>query len=88
MGVSGGATVRAGPMDLSIAYQHTFWWALDNGGNGSIYALAGTSASSCGTNAANPNYGAPGCYRSFQAVNGGVLTNSLNEVGFSATARF
>ncbi len=96
VGVSGGATVRIGPMDLSVAYQHTFYGTLNNGGNGSIYGLSGDSQGTgsiggkppaCGTDPKNPKIG-PGCFRSFQPVNGGSLTDSLNEVGFSATAHF
>jgi long-chain fatty acid transport protein len=95
-GVGGGATVRVGPVDLSVGYQHTFYGTLDNGGNGSVYALAGDAAGTvgvggktpvCGSDPKNPKVG-PGCFRSYQAVNGGKLTASLNEFGLAATARF
>lgn len=91
-GIAGGATVRVGPMDLSVAYQHTFYGTLDNGGNGGIYALSGdasgVSNGRCGSSPmTNPTIG-PGCFRSYQPVNGGSLTNSLNEVGFSATGHW
>src|SRR5262249_21879217 len=39
-GVSGGATVRVGPIDVTAAYQHTFYGALDNGGRGGIRAIS------------------------------------------------
>jgi hypothetical protein len=84
VGVAGGGTVRLGPIDLSLVYQHTFFGTLNNGGNGKIYALSGDAS---GCSATNPA-GQPGCYRSYQAVNGGILTESLNEVGLAATAHF
>jgi long-chain fatty acid transport protein len=74
IGVSGGGTVRVGPVDISLAYQHTFFGALDNGGKGKVKALSG---------AAN----APG-YRSYQSVNGGRLESSLNEIALGGTVRF
>jgi len=95
-GVGGGATVRIGPVDVSVGYQHTFYGTLDNGGNGGVYALAGDAAGTasvngkppvCGTDMNNPKVG-PGCFRSLQSVNGGKLTASLNEFGLAATARF
>ncbi|EYF02206.1 OmpP1/FadL family transporter [Chondromyces apiculatus] len=73
VGLSGGATVRLGPVDLSVAYQHTFFGALDNGGDGKVQALSGDVGSG---------------YRSVQAINGGRLESSLNEVGLSGTLRF
>lgn len=96
-GVSGGATVRVGPVDISVGYQHTFFGTIDNGGKGAINALSGdaTGLSSvspgvapvCGGDPKNPKIG-PGCFRSYQTVNGGKLTAQLNEVGVAATARF
>jgi long-chain fatty acid transport protein len=84
-GVAGGLTVRAGPIDISAAYQHTFYATLNNGGNGGIYALSG-DGSGC-MSSKSPSF-SQGCYRSWQAVNGGSLTQNLNEVGVSGTARF
>lgn len=72
-GLSAGGTLRIGPVDFSAAYQHTFFGTLDNRGKGSIHALSGDVTSS---------------YRSQQAINGGSLRASLDEVGVSATARF
>lgn len=92
-GVGGGATVRVGPVDISVGYQHTFFGTLDNGGKGAVYALSGDASGAtganpvCGKDAANPKVG-PGCFRSWQAVNGGKLTQSMNEFGLSGTARF
>jgi hypothetical protein len=88
IGVSGGATLRLGVVDLSVAYAHTFYGTLDNGGKGSIYALAGSgSAAGCTGGPTTQNVG-PGCYRSFQSVNGGSLRESLNEMGLSGTVHF
>jgi long-chain fatty acid transport protein len=99
-GVSGGATVRVGPVDISVGYAHTFYGTLDNGGKGSVYALSGDAA---GPRAADPKNGTKGdapcadfpdtkagqsCFRSWQSVNGGKLTSVLNEFGISASARF
>ena len=72
-GLSAGGTLRLGPVDVSAAYQHTFFGTLDNGGKGSIHALSGDATSD---------------YRSQQAINGGSMRASLDEVGVSATARF
>jgi long-chain fatty acid transport protein len=84
-GIAGGATVRAGPVDISLGYQHTFYATLDNKGNGAVYALSG-DASGCNKAAGSPV--GPGCYRSTQSVNGGSLGSYMNEVGLAATARF
>jgi long-chain fatty acid transport protein len=89
IGVAGGGTVRLGPVDVSVGYQHTFYGTLNNGGNGQIFALAGgAGAGACGAGNPNPTPVVPGCYRSYQPVNGGSLTTYLNEVGLAATARF
>src|SRR5262249_27336166 len=34
VGLSGGATVRLGPIDVSVGYQHPFYGTLHNGGHG------------------------------------------------------
>jgi long-subunit fatty acid transport protein len=72
-GLSAGGTVRVGPVDVSAAYQHTFFGTLDNGGKGAIHALSGDVTSG---------------YRSQQTINGGSLRASLDEFGLSATWRF
>jgi long-chain fatty acid transport protein len=95
VGVAGGATVRVGPVDISVSYAHTFFGTLDNGGKGKLNALSGDASGLttpegmpvCGADPKNPVIG-PGCFRSWQAVNGGVLKASLNEIGIAATARF
>jgi long-chain fatty acid transport protein len=74
IGVSGGGTVRVGPVDISLAYQHTFFGALDNEGKGSLKALSGAATAPDG--------------RSYQTVNGGKLESSLNEIALGATLRF
>lgn len=93
IGVSGGATVRLGPIDVSLGYQHTFYGTINNGGNGQVYALSGDATGAntgkCGGSPVqNPTPVAPGCFRSYQAVNGGSLSANLNEFGFAATAHF
>lgn len=72
-GVSAGGTVRVGPADLHLAYQHVFYGTLDNGGNGEIRALSGDATTD---------------YRSQQSVNGGRFSQQLNEVAAGATFRF
>jgi long-chain fatty acid transport protein len=76
-GVAGGATFRLGPVDISAAYQHTFYATMDNGGNGAIRALSGDSSTTL-----DPQY------RSQQIVNGGKLTTVMNEVALGGTLRF
>ena len=56
-----GATVRLGPVDVSVAYQHTFFGTLDDGGNGEVHALSGDASSGS---------------RSRQAVNDGSLAEA------------
>ncbi|MGK4001663.1 hypothetical protein WMF31_03485 [Sorangium sp. So ce1036] len=73
VGVGGGVTVRVGPVDVSAAFQHTFFGALDNGGRGNIKAVSGAATAG---------------YRSLQSVNGGRFESSLNEFGLSGTMRF
>ncbi|MRG94450.1 OmpP1/FadL family transporter [Polyangium spumosum] len=73
VGVGGGGSVRLGPVDVSLAYQHTFFEPLDNGGRGEVLALSGDSTTN---------------YRSRHNVNGGRLESSLNEVALGATYRF
>ena len=75
LGFSGGGTVRVGPVDLSVAYQHVFYGTLDNKGDGALKALSGD--------------GSPGLdYRSRQNVNGGSFGSSLNELALGGTLRF
>ncbi|HVK66731.1 MAG TPA: hypothetical protein VM694_19740 [Polyangium sp.] len=73
VGVGGGGSVRLGPVDVSVAYQHTFFEPLDNGGRGEVYGLSGDATTN---------------YRSPHNVNGGRLESSLNEVALGATYRF
>ncbi|MCC6558079.1 MAG: outer membrane protein transport protein [Polyangiaceae bacterium] len=73
LGVGGGATVRVGPVDVSAAFQHTFYGAIDNGGDGAIKAVSGDLSTN---------------NRSVQSVNGGRLESSLTEFGLSGTVRF
>lgn len=73
VGIGGGTTVRVGPVDVSAAFQHTFFGALDNGGKGNLKAVSGS---------------VPTGYRSIQSVNGGRFESSLNEFGLSGTLHF
>lgn len=73
VGVNAGATVRLGRFDVSVAYQHTFFETLDNGGNGAVKGLSGDATTG---------------YRTVHSVNGGKLTSSLDEVSLGATFRF
>ncbi len=84
-GVGGGATLRLGPVDVSASFQHTFFGVLDNGGKGSVHALSGDDKSCAVLANEGP---APTCNRSVQAINGGKLAQSLNEIGVGATVRF
>jgi long-chain fatty acid transport protein len=73
-GIAGGAGVRLGPVDINLGYQHTFFFTIDNGGQGEVKALSGDGSADL-----NPRN------RTRQAVNGGVATSSLDEVGLGAT---
>jgi long-chain fatty acid transport protein len=73
IGLALGATVRLGPVDVSAAFQHTFFATLDNGGRGAIPALSGNAGEG---------------FRSTVAVNGGSLAESMNEVALGATLRW
>ena len=81
VGLSAGATVRVWRLDITAAYQHTFFGALDNGGDGKVYALSGDGATE-----QTPGPGGPS--RSFQAINGGRLESDMNEVAIGVTGRF
>ena len=73
VGVGAGVTARVGPVDVSAAFQHTFFGTLDNRGEGNLKAVSGSA-----------QYG----YRSVQSVNGGRFESSLDEFGLSGTMRF
>lgn len=74
IGVGGGAALRLSRFDISLGYQHTHFVKLDNGGNGKVHTLSGDATA--------PNS------QSRQAVNGGSLTQSLNEISLGAGVRF
>ena len=76
----------SGSTRVSAAFQHTFYGTLDNKGVGAVTALSGDGAG-CPKGVENPTPG-PGCFRSQQAVNGGQLRSSLNELGIAGTMRF
>ncbi len=93
VGLGGGATVRIGPIDVSVAYQHTFFGDIDNGGKGCVAGLSGDaspeqkdSSNTCGKNSDGTRTYGP--FRTRQAVNGGKLTSSMNEVALGGTLRF
>jgi long-subunit fatty acid transport protein len=73
VGLGGGVTARLAPVDVSLSYQHTFYGPLDNGGKGEVRALSGDATTG---------------YRSQNAVNGGSLEASLNELALGGTVRF
>ena len=73
VGIAGGAAVRFGPVDLSVAYQHTFFFPLDNGGDGRIKGISGAADTD---------------FRTRQAVNGGRATASLDEIGLALTYNY
>lgn len=73
LGLSAGATFRVWRVDISAAYQHTFFETLDNKGKGELKAISGDKLTG---------------YRSVQAINGGSLRSSLDEVGLAGTLRF
>ncbi|MFO0587598.1 MAG: outer membrane protein transport protein [Polyangiaceae bacterium] len=81
VGLSGGASVRIGPVDVTVAYQHTFFGTLDNKGQGALYGLSGDAATS-------KTPGPAGAFRTYQAINGGSLKSDLNEVALGGTWRF
>ncbi|HEY4120735.1 MAG TPA: outer membrane protein transport protein [Byssovorax sp.] len=80
-GLALGATLRLGPVDVSVAYQHTFIGTLDNctttAGkttcDGEVHALSGDVSAG---------------FRSRQPVNDGSLEESMNEVALGGTLRF
>ena len=74
IGVGGGATLRLSRFDISLAYQHTYYGSLDNGGQGLVKAVSGDATT--------------GDYRTRQAVNGGRATKSLDEIALGATVHF
>lgn len=73
LGLGLGGTVRIGPVDLSAAYQHTFFFDLDNGGEGNLLAASGDQSAG---------------QKSRQTVNGGKLSGNMNELALGATVRF
>lgn len=84
VGLSAGATVRLGPVDITAAFQHTFYGTLDNGGKGALHGLSGDAATATEEAAGKPG----GPYRTYQTINGGKLETELNEVALGATLRF
>ena len=82
IGLSGGASVRLGPVDVTASYQHTFFGTTDNGGRGALYGLSGDASTG-----ADPNKPG-GAFRTYQPINGGKLESELNEVALGATLRF
>jgi long-chain fatty acid transport protein len=81
-GLGAGATLRLGPVDVSASFLHTWFGTLDNKGVGAVHALSGDASGCKVVDPANP------CSRSVQAINGGVLKQSLNEVNLGGTVRF
>jgi hypothetical protein len=84
VGLSAGASVRAGPVDITAAFQHTFFGTLDNKGKGALYGLSGDALTNTPANQGKPG----GPFRTYQPINGGKLFSELNEVALGATMRF
>jgi long-chain fatty acid transport protein len=72
-GVGGGVGLRLDRFDINVAYQHTFFGDIDNGGAGEILAISGDPATN---------------NRTRQTVNGGSTNSSLDEIGLSAAAHW
>ena len=72
-GIGGGVGVRLSRFDINVAYQHTFFFDIDNGGAGEVHAISGDNSVG---------------YRTRQPVNGGRTTSSLNEIGLGATVHW
>ena len=72
-GIGAGFTLRANWLDISVAYQHTFYGTLDNEGAGAVQGLSGDRSTGS---------------RTRHAVNGGKITSSLDEIAIGGTARF
>jgi long-chain fatty acid transport protein len=73
VGLGAGGTVRLGSFDVSLAYQHTFFGAIDNAGRGTTRAISGDRTTG---------------QRSRQVVNGGRATASLDELALGAAVHF
>jgi long-chain fatty acid transport protein len=73
IGFGAGATLRLASFDMSLAYQHTMFGALDNGGQGEAFGISGDLTSD---------------NRTLQTINGGRATSSLNEIALGATYHF
>ncbi len=73
-GFGGGLVFRIGIVDVEAGYQHHWNAGFDNGGNGSIHAVAATNA--------------PTTFRSSQAINGGKVTQSANVFALGGVVRF
>ncbi len=72
-GFGAGATVRLATFDVSASYGHTFFGALDNGGQGAVHGLSGDETTG---------------FRTTQVINGGRATASLDEVALGATVHY
>jgi long-subunit fatty acid transport protein len=77
LGLSGGAQLRAGPVDLNVGYLHVFFSELDNGGNGAVRGISGVTYAD-----ATPDFKTP------YPINGGRLGASANVFSLGAVYRF
>lgn len=80
LGVSGGGTLRLGPVDAMVAAGHVFGMKLDNHGHGSLPGLAG-NATACYVPSGT-------CYRTANAVNDGFVQQAITVVSVGATYRW
>jgi long-chain fatty acid transport protein len=79
-GFGGGFVVRIQAVDVEGGYQHIWNGGLDNGGDGALKAIAGTT----GTQADAETFD----NRSYHAVNGGKATQHANVLSLGAVVRF
>lgn len=83
-GLTGGATVRLGPVDVNVAGGHVFGSKLDNEGQGDLPGLAGTPTAEY----TSKTTGKTTTYRTPFAMNSGWVQQSVTVAQLSATYRF
>jgi long-subunit fatty acid transport protein len=86
MGFGGGVVYRHGSLDVSAGYQRHFSNGLDNGGNGSLRAGAGTRQEGEGFRIGNEPDEEQ--FRTNQKINGGRVEQSANVFALGAVYRF
>lgn len=79
LGLTAGATVRVGPVDVQAGYGHIFFKTLDNGGNGDLRATTGS---------ATPQVAGTPAFRSDYSINGGQIKAKADIVSLGLVARW